>query len=217
VKPKTGLARLRSKRFGKAYRRCEIKEPDVNKYVRLATGVTAATLASGCATTGTVEEVASPAPEFRLEEYFLGRTIAYGHFEDRFGKLRRHFRVEMTGTMQDGVLILDERFVYDDGQRQTRIWHVTPLADGRYEGTAADVDGIATGKAVGNTFNWRYKVDLSVNGAIWKVGFDDWMYLLADDVVMNRAYVTRWGIRIGEATITFVKPDAGEPTPELVP
>ena len=160
-----------------------------------------------CATTGEVARVASPSPELRLEEYFLGETVAYGLFEDRFGKLRRTFRVEITGTMENGVLVLDERFVYDDGERQTRVWRVTPLGNGRYEGTAGDVDGTAQGQAVGNAFNWRYKVDLKVGGSTWKVGFDDWMYLLPDNVLMNRAYVTRWGVRIGEATITFVKPE----------
>ena len=48
-------------------------------------------------------------------------------------------------------------------------------------------------------------VDLKVGDSTWNVGFDDWMYLLQDGVLLNRAYVTRWGIRIGEVTIAFRK------------
>ena len=63
----------------------------------------------------------------------------------------------------------------------------------------------AYGETNGNAFNWKYKVDLKVDDSTWKVGFDDWMYLLEDGKLINRAYVTRWGILIGEVTISFDK------------
>jgi len=62
-----------------------------------------------------------------LEEYFEGETVAYGIFEDRFNKLRRSFKVTITGTVEDDVLTLDERFIYDDGERDTRIWTIDIL------------------------------------------------------------------------------------------
>ena len=87
----------------------------------------------------------------------------------------------------------------------TRVWTIDILGGGEYRGTAGDVPDYAQGKVVGNAFNWKYKVDLKVGDAIWNVGFDDWMYLLDDNVLINRAYVTRFGIRIGEVTIAFQK------------
>jgi len=36
------------------------------------------------------------------------------------------------------------------------------------------------------------------------VGFDDVMLLQSDDVLVNRAIVTKWGIKLGEVLITFL-------------
>jgi len=177
------------------------------KAKRLAATAVAATATStaGCASTD-IEHYADNGPKkLVLEDYFLGQTTAYGVFEDRFGKIRRTFKVHIEGTISGNQLTLTEDFLYNDGERDQRIWVVDILGDGNYRGTAGDVQGYAIGKTAGNAFNWKYKVDLSVNGKIWKVGFDDWMYLLEDNVLINRAYVTRYGIRIGEVTISFNK------------
>ncbi|MEM6535803.1 MAG: DUF3833 domain-containing protein [Pseudomonadota bacterium] len=176
------------------------------KLVALALGA-AAPLVSACATGPSLDDFADSPRELRLETYFEGETTAYGVFEDRFNKVRNSFKVDITGTVEDSVLTLDERFVYDDGTTDTRVWVIDILGDGKYRGTAGDVPGYAEGEVAGNAFNWKYKVDLKVGDSTWNVGFDDWMYLLADGVLMNRAYVTRYGILIGEVTISFKKGD----------
>lgn len=166
---------------------------------------TIAAVAPGCVAGPDLSDFDDAPRQFVLEDYFLGKTAAYGVFEDRFGKVRRNFKVDITGTVKNGVLTLDERFVYDDGERDTRVWSIEILGNGNYRGTAGDVPGYAKGSVVGNAFNWKYKVDLKVGNGTWNVGFDDWMYLLEDDVLINRAYVSRFGIRIGEVTIAFKK------------
>jgi len=178
------------------------------KAKRLAAAAVAATATSttGCATNDIHQYVENDSPRLVLEEYFLGKTTAYGVFEDRFGKVRRTFKVDILGTVENNQLTLTEDFRYNDGEIDQRIWVIDIMGDGNYRGTAGDVPGYAIGKTVGNTFNWKYKVNLSVDGKIWKVGFDDWMYLLEDDILLNRAYVTRYGVRIGEVTISFQKP-----------
>lgn len=159
----------------------------------------------GCASSPRLDAFAESPRTLRIEEYFRGTTTAYGVFEDRFNKVRRSFKVEMTGTLTGNTLTLDERFFYDDGERETRVWQIEVLGNGYYRGQANDVPEPAEGRAVGNAFNWRYKVDLKVGDSVWRVGFDDWMYLLEDNIVLNRAYVTRFGITIGEVTIAFRK------------
>jgi hypothetical protein len=37
------------------------------------------------------------------------------------------------------------------------------------------------------------------------VQFDDWMFLLDDAVMLNRAVMSKWGIRLGEVTLAFRK------------
>ena len=174
-------------------------------FTRKAALAGAAALSTTGCVTQSIDDFDTAPRSLVLEEYFEGETTAYGIFEDRFGKLRRSFKVDIIGTVEGNVLTLDEQFIYDDGERDRRVWTIDILGGGEYRGTAGDVPGYATGRVNGNAFNWKYKVDLKVGDDTWNVGFDDWMYLLEDGVLMNRAYVTRYGIEIGQVTISFQK------------
>jgi hypothetical protein len=176
------------------------------KFAHVVVAGLGATTATACASSSSLEQFQGAPRQLVLEEYFLGETTAYGLFEDRFGKVRRQFKVDIVGELEGDRLTLTEEFFYDDGERETRIWEIDVLGDGRYRGTAGDVTGIAEGQVSGNAFNWKYKVDLKVGGSTWNVGFNDWMFLMQDDVLLNRAYVTRYGIEIGQVTIAFKKP-----------
>lgn len=152
-----------------------------------------------------IDDFADGQPKFMPEEYFLGESRAWGMFHDRFGNLRRQFSVDIRGEMVDGNLVLTEAFTYDDGETQQRIWRVTPQGGGRYEGRAGDVVGVATGMVSGNALHWTYRMNLKVGNSRWRVAFDDWMFLQSDDVMLNRASVTRWGFNVGVVTIAFRK------------
>jgi Protein of unknown function (DUF3833) len=178
----------------------------ISKFFKPAVvALVAATATASCATGPAITEFSNAPRTLKLEEYFNGQTTAYGVFEDRFGKIRRQFKVDITGTVNGNRLTLVENFDYSDGEKDTRIWEIDILGNGKYRGKAGDVTGMAEGAASGNAFNWKYKVDLKVGDATWNVGFDDWMYLLEDDVLINRAYVTRYGVEIGQVTISFKK------------
>lgn len=140
-----------------------------------------------------------------LEEYFLGHTVAWGIFEDRFGNLRRQFKVNIDGYFDDEFFVLDEDFEYFDGEKDNRVWQIKIIDDGVYEGSAADILGSATGVARGNALNWKYIMKLPIAGRNIKVKFDDWMFLQSDDVLINRAVVSKWGLNIGTVTIFFEK------------
>jgi hypothetical protein len=163
---------------------------------------------SGC-NTMKIDDFAGKQPALKPESYFLGETRGSGMFHDRFGNLRRQFVVDMLGEMEGDILVLTEDFLYDDGEKEQRIWHLKPLGSGRYEGVAGDVIGTASGQAAGNAFQWSYKLDLKVGNGRWRVAFDDWMFLQPGGVVLNRATVTRWGVEIGTLTVSFHKKDAG--------
>lgn len=147
-------------------------------------------------------------PAFIIEDYFQGETRAYGIFEDRFGKLRREFTVEIDGKMEDGVLVLDERFFYKDGETDRRVWKISKTGAHSYEGWAADIIGTAQGRSFGNALTWSYDMDLKVGEEYWRVGFEDWFYLQPDGVLLNRARITRFGIEIGTLTLVFLKEEA---------
>jgi hypothetical protein len=109
--------------------------------------------------------------------------------------------------MKDGkrVGVLDEDFTYSDGTKQKRIWTLTELSPGRYSGTASDVIGEAVGEMAGNALNWRYTLALPVDGTTYHVQFNDWMYLMDDKVMLNKAAMSKFGIYLGEVTLAFYK------------
>lgn len=142
--------------------------------------------------------------QLNLEEFFEGDLIGYGQFQDVLGEVRRRFEVDIHGTWDGQTLRLVEDFRYDDGTTEQRIWTLQQTGNGGWQGSAPGVIGVATGQEVGDTFNWQYTIDLPLpDRDPLRVSFDDWMWLLSEDRVLNRAYMSRFGVPIGEVIITF--------------
>jgi hypothetical protein len=145
-------------------------------------------------------------PDLALEEYFDGQLVAHGQFQDRFGEVRRRFKVDIDGTWDGETLTLVEDFVYEDNSTERRVWTLRKTGEDTWEGTAPGVQGLATGTERGDTFNWGYTIDLPVSGGeTVRVTFDDWMWLLSDDRLLNIAYMERFGVKVGEVVIFFEK------------
>ena len=152
-------------------------------------------------------------PTLALEKFFEGESVAFGIFEDRFGNLRRQFRVNLRGTVSGNRLVLDEQFLYEDGEKAQRVWTIDKLVSGddgtvRYQGQASDIEGRADGRVSGNGLNWRYDVALKMGGRELEVHFDDWIYRQSEDIAINRAYVSKFGVEIGSVTIVFLRDKA---------
>jgi len=165
-----------------------------------------AVLLSGCSPMKT-DPLSQQGPALKIEQFFQGKVYAWGIFEDRFGNLRRQFQVEIDGDWNGERLILDERFLYGDGERDHRVWTITRTGEGQYLGRADDIVGTAEGLSEGNRLNWRYKMDLKVGDGSWRVTFDDWMYLQPGNVLVNKAEVRKWGVQLGVVTLFFIHAD----------
>jgi hypothetical protein len=176
-------------------------------FTRLATllGAIALVLSlGGCA--GIDPQVyAAEKPALDLQRYFNGTIIGHGMFQSRSGKVERRFVVTIDATWKGNVGVLDERFEWSDGEKQRRVWTITRVDANTYTGTADDVVGVAQGKAFGNALHWAYTMALPVSGRTWHVDFDDWMYLIDDQVMLNTAVMSKWGIRLGQVTLSFTR------------
>lgn len=159
---------------------------------------------AGCST-ASLDDYRGTRPTFDLQQYFNGPLTAHGMFQDRQGKVIRRFTVQMVATWQGNTGVLDEHFTYDDGATQRRVWTLTKWPDGRYTGTADDVVGEASGRTEGFALFWDYTLRLPVDGRVYEVRFDDWMYQLDAQTVLNRSVMSKWGVRLGEVTLTFRK------------
>ena len=176
----------------------------MQRRLMLSAAAAAALAASGCAGPS-VNDYASEKPVLDLKQYFNGVVDAWGIFTDRSGKVVKRFTVVMHCQWNGEQGVLDEDFVYSDGTKQKRIWKLQHLGNGRYSGQADDVIGMADGQTRGNAFNWRYTLALPVGGQVWHVQFDDWMYLLDDKVMLNKAVMSKFGIFLGEVTLSFTR------------
>ena len=150
-------------------------------------------------------DYAAEKPVLDLQRYFNGDVTAHGIFTDRSGKVVRRFTVLMKCQWTGDEGVLDEAFSYSDGKTDRRVWKLKKLPGGRYTGTAGDVVGTAEGLAAGNAFQWAYTLKLPVDDKVYEVQFDDWMYLIDEHVMLNKAVMSKFGIRLGEVTLSFYK------------
>ncbi len=167
-------------------------------------------LVAGCTGKPSFRDPALSDNKLNLEEFFDGDLVAYGQFQDVLGTVRRQFRVDIHGDWDGERLRLQEDFVYEDGSTEQRIWTLLKTGPDSWQGTAPGVIGQATGQEQGDRFNWRYTIDLPVPSAdgsseTTRVSFDDWMWLQSEDRLFNRAYMKKYGVDIGDVSISFEK------------
>jgi len=166
--------------------------------------VTSATLGMAACATVDVAQYSLEKPPLDLAQYFTGTVDGWGIFQDRSGTVVKRFTVRIDCTWKGNEGTLDEYFEYTDGTTQNRIWKLVRNGN-RYTGTAADVVGTAQGTAAGNALHWNYVLALPVDGKTWNMDMDDWMFLIDDGTMLNRTTMTKFGLRVGEVTLSFRK------------
>lgn len=155
-------------------------------------------LLSGCS--ATLDDYHGAEPELKLEQFFEGQLEAFGLVQDDKGKVIRRFSVDIRGEWHQGTGIIDEQFLFVDGEKTHRCWRLSKLGDD-YTGVAGDVVGQASGRVKGNALNWRYQLQVPVGDKTWDIHFDDWMYLVDENNLINRATMSKFGLDVGEVTL----------------
>jgi hypothetical protein len=44
-----------------------------------------------------------------------------------------------------------------------------------------------------------------VRGSVYEVQFDDWIHLIDERTALNKAVISKFGIRVGEVLLSFTK------------
>jgi Protein of unknown function (DUF3833) len=148
-----------------------------------------------------VKQLAAGEP--RIECFLLGRSRAEGVFQDFTGRIRRRFAIQLDGRVENGVLVLSEDFVFDDGALDHRVWRITPVGAEDYTATADDMIGHARGKVRGGVLRWSYLFSLKLGERRLRVRFHDTFVQMADDTLLNTARITKFGLELGRSTIVF--------------
>jgi len=168
----------------------------------------ASALLAGCS--ASIDDYQGKAPALHLNEFFSGQLEAYGMVQDFRGRVIRRFRADIQATWNDNEGILDEQFYFNDGEEQRRCWQLRK--DGNhYTGVAGDVIGTAEGVTRGNALNWRYTLAVPVNGKERHLHLDDWLYLIDENNLINRATMSKFGITVGKITLYIRRLENTEP------
>ncbi|MBD1148237.1 MAG: hypothetical protein CBD61_01730 [Pelagibacteraceae bacterium TMED201] len=151
------------------------------------------------------EDFKNKEPRLVIEEYLSGKIKAWGVLQNRSGKVTRQFSADLNGTWDGKELTLKEKFIWDDGEIQDREWKINKIDEHNYEGTAGDVVGKAIGYSYGPAFKFEYVLLVPVKGRELKITFDDWIFKQDERVAINRATMTKFGFKVAELTVVFVK------------
>lgn len=156
-----------------------------------------------------IDDYADTNPKLDLAQFFDGKLTAAGVVQDFSGKVTRKFTVimeaEWSDTPQGKQGIINEWFVYDDGEKQTRVWTIIDKGNGKYQGTANDILGIAQGESRGSALRWRYDMILPVDGSEYEVHFDDWMFLVDQNTIINKSDIIKFGVTVAQVTLVISK------------
>ena len=153
----------------------------------------------------TVDRYAENKPQLVPEKFFDGQLSAHGIVKDRGGQVIRYFNADIKAYWVDGIGTLDESFVFDDGERQTRVWELKPVADGSYVATAGDVIGEGKMKVAGNSLFLDYVLRIPYGDSTIDLRIDDRMYLVSERVLLNESVMTKWGFKVGQITLVIEK------------
>lgn len=153
-----------------------------------------------------IEDFKDKSPKLIPQEYFKGKLRAYGLVKNRSGKIIRTFKGELFGSWDsNGIGTLDEKFVYDDGEKLRRIWKLKPTGDNSFDASAGDIVGTAKMIAKGNTAMIDYIMRVPYNNSIINISVKDWLHLQEDGVIINHSKMKKFGFTVGELVITIIK------------
>ncbi|PLW69639.1 DUF3833 domain-containing protein [Pseudohalioglobus lutimaris] len=170
--------------------------------IRAALSALFLTLAAACSPVQ-VTDYSAMTPRFSVEEFFQGPLAAHGVVKDRSGKVIRTFNATIAASWEDGVGTLDEDFVFNDGEKQKRIWTLRRQSDGSYTGTAGDVTGEGTLRQSGNAVFLDYVLQVPYRGDTIDLHVDDRMYLLTPDILINESTLDKFGFQVGELLLVI--------------
>jgi hypothetical protein len=168
----------------------------------------AATLVAGC--DRTAPPSASSGPAFDPLAFFTGHTHSWGVVENRSGAPTEWVVTDSHGE-KDGTdrLRMVQHLSFQDGSAQQRDWTLWRTGPDRFEATANDMIGSATGQVDGNIFHWQWVLARSPGNSLMDVTMSQWMYRLADGSVMIRTTVSKFGIVLAEVSEQFTHPGDG--------
>ena len=152
-----------------------------------------------------IEDYQKNSPKLLVENFFNGKLHAMGIVKNRQGKVIRYFSAVIEATWSEGIGTLDERFVFDDGEQQQRIWTLKQQDDGSYLASANDVIGEHKMHIAGNALFMDYILRIPYDDGHINVVVEDKMYLVTEGHIINTSIMRKWGFEVGSIQLSIIK------------
>ena len=143
-------------------------------------------------------------PGFSMTSFFNGDLCAWGVVRNRSNDVNRKFVASIKATASADSVELDEVFLFDDGERQTRVWQFTKRGN-LWVGEAGDVVGEATGEVSGDTLHLTYQLTVKVDDSDYVIAMDDWLHLVDNNTLLGSTDMSKWGLDVGRIDIVIQK------------
>ena len=169
----------------------------------LVSGLTAILLA-GCAGPMPMDRFAGSGPAFDPLRFWTGHVRSWGVLENRSAEPDDIVTTDCVGELEaPDRLHMTQLLTLGDGSVRSRDWHMRRIAPGRYQATASDMVGTASGTASGRAFHWSWVLATRPGNRLFDVTLDQWMYLMPNGTMLNRTSIRRLGITLAEVTEQF--------------
>jgi len=152
-----------------------------------------------------IDDYDGQTPQLDLQDFFSGKLKAYGILQNRKGEVTRTFRADISAKWENNIGYLDETFYFNDGEVSKRVWKLRDLGNGKFSGTADDVEGEAIGQVKGFAFHWTYSLNIPYKNSSVTVKLDDWLYLVSENRLLNKSDLRKFGFGVGELTLVIEK------------
>lgn len=180
-----------------------MKKPNAYRYITWLLSL--AILLTGCSTPN-LENYRDNKPTLNVREFFSGKLNAHGIVKNRKGVVIRYFNADINATWDsNGHATLNETFVFDDGEKQQRIWILKPENHKSYIATANDVVGESIMRTAGNALFLKYVLTIPYKGKTINVNVVDRMYMVNQKTLINESVMTKFGFDVGYITLVITK------------
>ena len=142
-------------------------------------------------------------PMFDIRERLNGPIQCEGIIYGPTGRVTSRFVAEFEASWDGNIGTMTEKFHYDSGKVQDRIWTLKLGNDGRISAEAPDLVGAGSGQQKGSAVLLNYTIKLDEDAGGHALDVTDWMYLTSNGAIMNRSQFRKFGIKVAELVATM--------------
>lgn len=135
--------------------------------------------------------------------FFEGESRFEGFIQDIFGHVRRSYHGRAHGVVEGDRLSLEEHLVFDDGQKEDRLWRFKPDGNGwraNAQGLIRDAQITTPGE---NEMRWTYVMEVEVSGRKTRFHFEDVFKRITANRLLAHTTMKKCGITVARLTSVY--------------